>query len=43
MLKKSIYFILFISAALTSSAATSYGFKVGGITINSDNYTHMAY
>ena len=41
MLKKSIYFILFISAALTSSAATSYGFKVGGVEVTSNNCANI--
>ncbi len=41
-MRRVTLFVSIIAMAIAAQAATSYGFKVGGITINSDNYTHIA-
>ena len=38
---KKIFFTLFLLLALTVHASTYYGFKIGGVSVNSDNYTNV--
>ena len=38
---KKLLFLILLCAALTANAVTSYGFKVGGMDVNSDNYANI--
>ena len=40
-MKKYIILFTIIAVAITSQASTYYGFKIGGVAVNSDNYTNV--
>ena len=40
-MKKLVISLLILSTFVASHAATYYGFKIGGVAVNSDNYTNV--
>lgn len=40
-MKKSFILFAIIAIAITAQASTYYGFKIGGVAVNSDNYTNV--
>ncbi len=40
-MKKSFILFVIIAIALTAQASTYYGFKIGGVAVNSDNYSNV--
>lgn len=40
-MKKSFFLFAIIAIAFTAQASTYYGFKIGGVAVNSDNYTNV--